>query len=49
MNDYAVPRHDIAIAEMLDHEAFNLRTGASRGPVVAAQLRRIADVVERKI
>ena len=48
MSDYATPRWRMALAEMIDREAFNLKTGAARDPAIAAQLRRIADALERR-
>lgn len=49
MSDYATPRHEMALAEMLDHESYLLKSGDSNRQKIAAQLRRIADCIERKI
>ena len=49
MNNYAIPRHTIAAAEMLEHESFNLKTGSVKSAVVAKRLRLLADMLEQKI
>lgn len=38
----------MALAEMIDREAFNLKSGAGADCHIAAQLRRIADALERR-
>lgn len=44
-----IPRDAVALAEMLDRESFVLKSyGWERSNIVAAQLRRIADVLEGK-
>ena len=49
MTDYATPRHDAALAEMLDHIAYSIRTGRDKAKFNADQLRRIADILERVV
>jgi hypothetical protein len=43
------PKYLVSLAEMLDREAKTLRTTSGEQELVAAQLRRIADAVERRI
>jgi len=50
VTDHATPRHVLALAEMLDHEAQALKMrGRECAPAVAKQIRRIADVLEGKV
>lgn len=45
---FCTPKWKMALAAMIDREAFHLKTGATADCHIAAQLRRIADALERR-
>ena len=47
-SDYATPCWKLALARMIDREAYNLKSGAAGDCKIAAQLRDIADALERR-
>jgi hypothetical protein len=47
MTDFATPRWKVALAEMLDRESHKLKSGADHDVHIVAQIRRIADALER--
>jgi hypothetical protein len=47
MTDFATPRWKVALAEMLHIEADKLDGGADHDVHIVAQIRRIADALER--
>lgn len=49
MSDFAVDRWKVAIAEELDRLSYSIKAGACTDKQHADQLRRWADIIERRV
>lgn len=49
MSDFAVDRWKVALAEGLDHLSYKIKSGACTDKCAADELRRLADIMERRV